>query len=210
MEYLFIAWLIAAILYFFIIQLRRKRLKKLSERINGKYISKGLFKTGSIEGDFNKKQYILESNPKASVIFLQLEYNWITIGISSNFYHEFPNWKSAFSFGPRKERVFIKEINVGNGIIPLPDEYKEKVLEIFSQVRELYLSLEKQIGSGVLLFSDNNLRFVFRGKPYKPDKINSILKYMVAVEDKVIETKFTNFAEQMHLQGPGDKTPPGL
>jgi hypothetical protein len=58
----------------------------------------------------------------------------IPLYLGGHFFKDFPNWKFAYTKSDRSEHVFVTDVTISNGHVPLLEKYHSQVQCIFQEV----------------------------------------------------------------------------
>lgn len=137
---IFAAELILAVLlfYFVYLQLRRLKYRRIAGGLQAEYESQGLFKSGEIIGSSKGRKYSIRTRTFGRSIWTTFTMDCANKGIllrlGGHFFKDFPNWKFAYTRSDRSERVFVTNVTISNGDVPLQEKYHTQVQCIFQEV----------------------------------------------------------------------------
>jgi hypothetical protein len=177
-----------SIIYCVHVQLRRRKYRWIATELGADYQSQGPFKTGTIAGSSNHRNYTVENQDGArgsstwTIFEMQCANRGIPLQIHGGFFKAFPNWKYAFTKGDRTERVFSTHITIQNAGIQLEEKYRIQVEGLFQEFALFnYAFLRK----GLLRIEQDTMSFMIGGILKNLDMIRQILSVLTGIADRI-------------------------
>lgn len=167
-------------------QLRQRKYRQVADQLGAQYHSQGLFRSGTITGISNQKNYTVSTVDRGragtwTTVTMQCVNKGIPISVHGHFFNPFPNWKYAFTLGERTERVFFAHLTLQNVGVPLEEKYRDQVQGLFQEFALNYDVLRK----GHLVIADDSIAFTISGAVRKFDTLKQILFVLTGLADRI-------------------------
>lgn len=126
------------LLYFVLMQLRRGKYRGIADELRATYVPQGPFRSGEIGGSCNGREYSIRTRASRKTVWTTFTIGCINPGIGlylgGRFFKDFPNWRFAYTTGAGSEGVFVANIVVSGGFVPLEEKYRPQVQNIFREI----------------------------------------------------------------------------
>jgi hypothetical protein len=176
--------------YFIYLQLRRWKYRRIAKDLGAEYRSQGIFKSGAIAGSVEGRKYTITTR---DITIGKGSSTWTTIAIvclnkgipfqmEGRFFSPFPNWRFAYSTGDRTEKVFAAEVVLQNAPVPLEEQYKLQIQNLFQEFAMLYQDVLKK---GSLKMQQDDISFATRGVLKSATAANETITVLGKIADRL-------------------------
>jgi len=172
------------LIYFSLVQSRRRKYRQLAAEMGAEYLSQGIFKTGKIAGTSNGRKYGVEIKQGRgregslwTVIEMECANKGIPLHIYGRFFKDFPNWP-----GGETERLFGANVIVQNVGTPLAEQYRTEAQGFF---QEFAIADGDFLRRGQVVMGQDYVSFKLPGIVKKLEEIQKALSVLARLAERI-------------------------